>query len=164
MNYAIVYSSNTGNTAILANEINDELGDEGCMHVGRPCEEAQEADILFVGFYTDKGNCPDEIAQFLNQLHNKNIFLFGTAGFGGDQSYFDRILDNVKKNIAEDNHVVGSFMCQGKMPMVVRERYVEMLPQNSRMQSMIENFDKALSHPDENDVQELRNKLRDITK
>lgn len=162
MKYAIVYCSNTGNTAILANEINEELGDEDCLYVGKPREEAKEADVLYIGFWTDKGSCPEPISQFLKQLHHKQVFLFGTAGFGGDQSYFDRILSNVQKNLPEDNSILDCYMCQGRMPMVVRERYEEMLSQNSKMQGMIENFDKAMSHPNGDDVECLRSKLKAI--
>lgn len=50
-------------------------------------------------------------------------------------------------------------MCQGKMPQSVRERYVKMKEQPNHMpniDAMIENFDEALSHPDENDLNALK--------
>ena len=43
--------------------------------------------------------------------------------------------------------------------MTVRERYETMLEENpgdARMKAMIENFDRALSHPDEADLEGLR--------
>ena len=51
-------------------------------------------------------------------------------------------------------------MCQGKMPLSVRERYVKMKEQPNHMpniDAMIENFDKALSHPDADDLAKLAN-------
>lgn len=50
-------------------------------------------------------------------------------------------------------------MCQGKMPQTVRERYIKMksLPNPvPNLDMLIENFDRALSHPDENDLKRLR--------
>lgn len=44
-----------------------------------------DAECIFVGFWTDKGTCDDNITAFLNKLENKKVFLFGTAGFGGEQ-------------------------------------------------------------------------------
>lgn len=51
-------------------------------------------------------------------------------------------------------------MCQGKMPQSVRERYVKMKenpehPEN--IDALIENFDRALSHPDSDDLERLKN-------
>ena len=51
--------------------------------------------------------------------------------------------------------VCGSYMCQGKMPLAVRTRY-EQMEESPRRQLMLDNFDAALSHPDENDLTRLR--------
>ena len=94
---------------------------------------------------------------FLKGLEGKRIFLFGTAGFGGSEEYFNRILESVRKNIPKSNTIVGTFMCQGKMPATVRQRYESMLSvQPNKMKSMIKNFDRALSHPDEQDIQNMK--------
>ena len=97
--------------------------------------------------------------DLLEKLKNKRIFLFGTAGFGGDEEYFKEILANTKKSISGSNITVGEYMCQGKMPQTVRERYIKMksLPNPvPNLDMLIENFDRALSHPDENDLKRLR--------
>ncbi|HJD48061.1 MAG TPA: flavodoxin family protein [Candidatus Mediterraneibacter norfolkensis] len=161
MTYAVVYASATGNTKLLAEEIRKGLGEEKCICFGtaEEAETAAEADIIFAGFWTDKGNCSGELGQFLEELHGRKVFLFGTAGFGGAQSYFDQILERVKGHLAADNEVVGTYMCQGKMSQSVRKRYEGMLEQNpgdERIKGMIENFDRALQHPDEADLKALR--------
>ena len=100
-----------------------------------------------------------EITDFLKTLKGKEVFLFGTAGFGGSQEYFDKILSSVQKHLGASNTVIGTYMCQGKMPQSVRERYVKM--KNSplpipNVDKLIENFDTAVSHPDETDLQKLK--------
>lgn len=76
MSYAIVYSSKTGNTKILADTLHDCLPQEGCDYFGIPDPAAMEADTLYVGFWTDKGNADENTSDFLKQLHGKNIFLW----------------------------------------------------------------------------------------
>lgn len=85
--------------------------------------------------------------------------MFGTAGFGGAPAYFEQILNRVRKNLPETTELIGSYMCQGKMPAAVRARY-EAMEDNPRRAAMIENFDCALSHPDAQDLDALANAVR----
>ena len=152
MSYAIVVSSRTGNTKKLADIILDTLKEKEVLYCGEISEEAQKADVLFIGFWTDKGTCDEPMQNFLHGLKGKQIFLFGTAGFGQSQEYFHQILERVKKEIPEGNEMIGSYMCQGKMPLSVRNRYEKLLPQEpEKMKALIRNFDKAfedvLAHP-----------------
>lgn len=161
--YSIVFNSKTGNTALLAGKIKDILMEGTCIYCGPPEEQAKEADLIFVGFWTDKGSCNEETADFLQGLDAKKVFLFGTAGFGGSEEYFSRILSRVREHLKESNLLAGSFMCQGKMPQSVRNRYESMLEQNPvQMRSMIENFDLALAHPDDKDLMHLEEAVQKL--
>ena len=110
MSYAIVYSSRTGNTALLAQAIRDALPGEECVYFGAPSQEALAADTLYVGFWTDKGTCDGPVEAFLKGLDNQKVFLFGTAGFGGSPAYFEQILTRVKGNLAPGVQVTGTYM------------------------------------------------------
>ena len=159
MSYAIVFSSKTGNTKLLADTLHACLPQENCCYFGTPDPAAMEADDLYVGFWTDKGNADESTLDFLKQLHGKNIFLFGTAGFGGSEEYFNKILKKVERSLDRSNTVFGRYMCQGKMPPSVRARYEAMRalpapPEN--LDALIENFDRARSHPDADDLDRLR--------
>ena len=163
MSYAIVYSSKTGNTKLLADTLHNCLPQEDCCYFGIPNHAAMEADTLYVGFWTDKGKADESSSDFLKQLHGKQVCLFGTAGFGGSEEYFNKILKAVQKELHSSNTVSGSFMCQGKMPMSVRQRYEGMKKQPihlPNLDAMIENFDKALSHPDADDLERLKQAVR----
>ena len=46
-------------------------------------------------------------------------------------------------------------MCQGKMPQPVRDRY-EAMEESPHRTSMLENFDRAFSHPDADDLARLK--------
>ena len=165
MKYAIVYSSRTGNTKQLAEAVRDTLPAKDCVYFGPPHPAALAAQRLYVGFWTDKGDCDAQTASFLKELSTQEIYLFGTAGFGESQAYFDRILEHTGKHIGKEAHVIGGFMCQGKMPPAVRARYESMRKDagdDSKIESMIKNFDRALSHPNFTDLEALKSALRSL--
>ena len=139
-------------------------GSDGGDYAGAGCGRTDSAtpasETLFVGFWTNQGVADQAAQKLLEQLRGRKIFLFGTAGFGGSEAYFQAILDKTKAFIDDSNTVIGTYMCQGKMPHSVRERYMKMKEQPDHMpniDAMIENFDKALSHPDADDLKKLAN-------
>lgn len=91
--YAILFSSVTGNTKELADVIRETLPEEKCDFFGGVENQEPTADMLYIGFWTDKGNADQATIQLLQKLKNKKVFLFGTAGFGGSEAYFRKILE-----------------------------------------------------------------------
>lgn len=163
--YAILFSSVTGNTKELADVIRETLSEEKCDFFGGVENQEPTADMLYIGFWTDKGNADQATIQLLQKLKNKKVFLFGTAGFGGSEAYFRKILERVRQSLDASNTVVGEYMCQGRMPQTVRERYVKMKEQPEPMKNLdalIENFDRALSHPDAEDLDKLKNMIAQL--
>lgn len=155
MKYAIVYSSRTGNTRQLADALHNALPAGDCLYLGIPAPEALAADRVYVGFWTDKGTCDETVAAFLQSIPaGKEVYLFGTAGFGGSPAYFDKILTAAAANLPAGVTLAGRYMCQGKMPEAIRRRF-ESMPESSRRQAMLDNFDMALSHPDADDLARL---------
>ena len=160
--YSIIFSSLTGNTKKLAETICAVLPAENCDYYGVPETQELHSEILYIGFWTDKGNADNATLELLSKLRGKKVFLFGTAGFGGSAAYFQKILDHVKQSVDPSNTVIGEYMCQGKMPQSVRDRYVkmkEMPDAKPNLDALIANFDRALSHPDEADLNDLRRKI-----
>ena len=157
--YSILFSSNTGNTKLLAEAIRKALPAAYCDYFGDCMGSEPKSDMIYVGFWTNKGIADNNALNLLKTLRNKEVFLFGTAGFGGSEAYFKGILDKTKESLDASNTVVGEYMCQGKMPQSVRERYENMKQQPDHMpniDAMIENFDQALAHPDDNDLNALK--------
>ena len=157
--YSILFSSATGNTKKLAEALRQALPEEACDYFGTQQEEVPPSELLYIGFWTDKGNADEATLALLQKLRGRKLFLFGTAGFGGSEAYFQNILNRVKASIDPSNSVVGEYMCQGKMPQSVRERYQKMKAQPehpTNTDALIENFDRALSHPDARDLEQLK--------
>ena len=172
MTYAVVYASKTGNTELLARHICETLGEEGCAYAGDPKAapaEALAADVVFVGTWTDKGGAAEEARAFLEALRDKRVFLFGTCGFGASEAYFGQVLARIGASLHESCELVGTFMCQGKMPAAVRARYEAMLAaaepgstEAARAQLFLDNYDQALAHPNADDLAALEKALGEV--
>lgn len=155
MKIAIIYKSLTGNTKLVAQAIQNALSEDEVIYAGEP-QDTIEADLYLIGTWIDKGNCAKEIAEFAGGLNGKKIAVFATAGFGGSKEYFDALEERIRAQVPKTNQIEGFFFCQGKMPMSVRERYVSMMqanPEDKKLQVRIKNFDEALNHPNEDDLQ-----------
>lgn len=157
MKIAVVFKSKSGNTEVIAESIKTVLEAEPGVEIvcfGGPEEAAGvDADLYIAGSWTDKGNCVNDMAEFMKSVKNKKIAFFGTAGFAGE-GYFESLYQRAKASADDSNEFVGHFYCQGKMPMAVRERYIAMIkenPEDEKLQVSLANFDAALSHPDEKD-------------
>ena len=159
MRIAIIYSSKTGNTKMIAEWIKENLQKEDIVYFGNPTEELPNADIYIIGSWTDKGNATNDIVEALKKIKNKKIAYFGTAGFGGSEEYYKKLFERVKVNIDSSNEILGYFYCQGKMPMQVTGRYEQMIiqnPEDAHLKVAIENFDEASIHPDEEDKNNVK--------
>ena len=125
--YSILYSSLTGNTKVLADAIHEALPQDECEYFGVSDTVIPSSELLYIGFWT--------------------------------KCYILKLLSQVKQFIDASNVIVGEYMCQGRMPQSVRERYLKMkeAPDHpANLDVLIQNFDCALSHPDANDLEKLK--------
>lgn len=156
--YSVVYNSPTGNTAKLAEKLREILPSDGCVYFGSPSaqeEEIADSEVVFLGFWTLRRDADTETKQFLPRLKDKKVYLFGTAGFASSGEYYDEILGRVKQQLPDSAEYLGGFLCAGKMPQETCLKYRAALmehPNNVKIMRMIDNFDRAATHPDENDL------------
>ncbi len=158
MKYAVLYSSKTGNTKQLSDCLMGLLGNKARCIEMTPGMPAPEEDLLLIGYWVDKGTCPEEVKELLQRLEGKKILFFATAGFGQTQSYFSQIAAGVEALAKENNEVLGSFFCQGRMPEGIRARYEAMLrenPEDKKARVFLHNFEQALCHPNAEDLKNL---------
>ena len=62
-NYSIVFSSLTGNTKKLADVIHETLPKNECDYFGTIEAQIPQSKLLYVGFWTDKGNADHKILR-----------------------------------------------------------------------------------------------------
>ena len=157
MKQIILYDSATGNTEYLAKALSHALPNVPCGPVGSL--DCSKAELVYLGFWTDKGTCAPVVKEFLQGLHGKRVALFGTAGFGLSEMYFASLSDRFRAEVPEENQVLGTWFCPGRMPPAVRARYETQLkekPGDARLENMLRAYDQALSHPDGTDLADAR--------
>ena len=146
MDYMVVYSSKTGNTKKIATEIFSAL--PGMSKDMQSMEEyrGKDADIFFIGFWVNRGTCDMSVIDMISELRGKKIALFGTCGMGRDAAYFKTIEQKVNVWIPDDCEYLGTFLCQGKMPMKVRQKY-EISREDPREEAFRKQLLKILMKP-----------------
>ncbi|MFI3251911.1 MAG: flavodoxin family protein [bacterium] len=147
----IMYSSISGNTKKLAELINDKINAEYCGKI-----KEVNSDTVYVGFWTTKNSCSDDVKRLLESLNDKKVFLFGTCGYNNTDEFYNEILTNVKANINSSNTIIGEFVCQAK----VSEQKMKALQEtNPNFDSMKPLLDESLNRPLESDLTKLVNSL-----
>ena len=106
MKIAIVYASETGNTAQIAQAIREGCQGHEIVAFGPLPRDVGEAELIFVGSWTDKGTCAPAVKEFLQGLHGKRVALFGTAGFGLSEMYFASLSDRFRAEVPEENQLL----------------------------------------------------------
>lgn len=167
MNTQVLYVSCTGNTAAVAKEIFQALpfSLKDIQELDR-VRNALSADCYFIGFWANRGTASVEVLDFLSELHGKKVAFFGTCGTGNSPEYYAELENKVRAFLPDDNEYFGSFFCQGKMPMRIREKYEAMLGSgHDRLASqLIKNFDEALFHPSQEDFLKAASFAKNISK
>lgn len=164
--YAVIYSSFTGNTEKIATVVYQAIPStsKDIIQID-PSITKEFADNYFIGFNIDNGTAPTLVTAFIKQLHKKNIALFGTYGYSSDQTYINQLTNNISSILPSDNKYFGCFLCQGKMPISVRNKYKDMLCKdlhNSSIIKLINNFDAAMLHPNAEDEQNAANFVKNV--
>ncbi|MEI3333833.1 flavodoxin [Dorea longicatena] len=159
LDYLVLYQSGSGNTKKIAASIFSRLPGNSKDLIDIDTDKTiPEANVYFIGFCVHRGSCSLEVSDFLNDLSGKQIALFGTCGMGDSPEYYKDIAGRVSAWIEADNDYLGYFICQGKMPQKVRMKYESMRndENNDQIDRFIQNFDLALTHPDDLDVEHAK--------
>ncbi|MFI3175100.1 MAG: flavodoxin family protein [Bacillota bacterium] len=151
MKTAIVFSSGTGSTKLLAETIQATVGD--VAYCGKVSDAALSADVIYIGSWTQAFSCTADIKEFLGKVKGKKVFLFMTAGYGSDDAFFKPIMDSVKNLVDGSNEVIGEFICQGKVSEMKQKAIKE--ADEAKYNSMKAELDKSVSHPDKADTDKL---------
>ena len=66
--YSIIFSSVTGNTKLLADALRETLPKDTCDYFGASENAPTDSKLLYVGFWTDKGNADSATLALLQKL------------------------------------------------------------------------------------------------
>ena len=155
LKYLVVYASETGNTKQIADEIFYALPSDSKEEINvRSWNGRHDAETYFIGYWVNRGTCSLEIIDLVTSLHRKNVAFFGTCGMGNDPDYYKSVESMATVWLPDDNRYLGSYFCQGSMPVTIRDRYEALRPKlgDSAVDRMIAIFDEGQRHPDKKDL------------
>ena len=154
MKQLVVYSSQSGNTQKLAEEIFRQLPDEKDI---KPVAEAPSPsgyDLVYVGFWFKAGQPDPASMEYLKKCSNSKIFLFASHGAAAG-SEPAKMGMNKAIEATGGATVAGTFSCPGEVPDQVMETAAAKDPQPPWLKDAPE----AKGHPNGNDFMNLSEAL-----
>jgi len=164
MKILLIYSSLTGNTALLANTLSSFWNDQGHTVTLKNLEdgttllksEVQDGDVIALGYWVDKGNANKAVLDLKETLATKSIFLFGTLGANPTSEHAMQCISRVNEHF-QPCDILGHFLCQGKINPKLIEGFKALpydhphYPTDEKMKR----YDMASKHPDAHDLKSL---------
>jgi|UniRef100_UPI003FED8C8A flavodoxin family protein len=116
MKILVTYSSKTGNTKKLAEGIYEGLGEmEKEILPMSEVKSLDAYDTVLAGYWVDKGGANEEAAAFLKEISGKKVGVFATLAFWPDSDHGVGAIKAGEDLVKEKNHVIGRYICQGKI-------------------------------------------------
>ncbi len=163
MKVLLTWSSKTGNTKSVGEAMASVCPPDTMVC---PIEEAPagggDCDLLVLGYWVDKGIPNKKSRDFLKGVSNKKIAFFGTLGAYPDSEHGRDCMAKAAE-LAGDNEVCGSFICQGKVDPVLLEKMAKMPGNPHEMtEERKARIEEAKKHPNEDDFNNARSWLQEV--
>ncbi len=166
----IIYSSKTGNTKKIAYEILKVMPEGTNIYDMKEVESVPEEELLVLGFWVDRKKPDKETLKFLEKVKGKKIVAFGTMGGYPESAYAQETKENTKAIVQENNELLGSFLCQGKIDSAITEMFMSAVG-NDKVKEIhkmtperIQKHKEASKHPDDADCINARSFMQNILK
>ncbi len=154
MKQLVVYSSQSGNTKKIAEELFRQLPEEKDIFPVSEAPDPGAYDVICIGFWL-KDDQPDPASQaYLKKCGNKKLFLFASHG-AAKGSNPAKIGMNKAIELAEGATILGTFSCQGEVPQSVIDAAANKDPQPD----WLADAPSAKGHPNTNDFIDLSEAL-----
>ena len=155
MKILVTYSSLSGNTKLLAEAIYAALTSENKTIL--PIKEASNAenyDVILVGYWVDKGAPSQEAAEFLRKLCDKKIGIFATLGYWPDSDHAYEALKKGEDLVKDSNEVICRYICQGKLSDQIIEAFKSMPKDHfhALTDEKLRRYEIAARHPSKADI------------
>lgn len=152
MKTAVIYSSMTGNTKLIAEKIFESLEDVEIFDVKDAPENLSEYELIFLGYWLKRG-APDLVmTKFLPKVHDTNVVFFQTHGAETFSEHAITAFARAAYLLGENCKIIGTFGCQGKInPALIEHR--KNIPNDPHGgEKGFERWKNAATHPDEQDL------------
>lgn len=147
----VVISSRTGNTMILGHAITDALPGAVLVRTGELPEDLSGFNPVLLGFWCDRGNAPQDMQEAAKRFHGKRIACFATMGGNPENNAWMKRASESLVASGEDNELVETFLCRGRIDPEVFERMTQMLG-GTVSDERADRRRESETHPDRTDL------------
>ena len=109
----IAYSSKTGNTEKVAKALYEAKPAYCDLKKVDEVEDVDAYDVVFIGYWVDKGGPDAKAKALLSTIKNKKVVLFQTLGADPDSDHGRTSFANAAKYLNPDCMVLGTLSIQG---------------------------------------------------
>lgn len=161
MKVLVTYASNTGNTEKIAKSIAEAIPGSICAKLPTS-ENPQDYDLIFCGFWCDKGHPDDEWKNFYGTIQNVPTAVFGTLGGNPNSERGSKFARQVKEQV-NTPFLLDLRLWQGK----VDPKIIEIMNKMSgapMTEERKKRLDEAAKHPDQNDLNQAAQWAKNIVR
>ena len=159
----IIFSTITGNAFKLAEAaasvLPEHAGPYNIRYVND--EVINTFDTFVLAYWCDKGSADPDTIALIRRLHGKRLIVIGSLGVAPDTKHGKDVFARVSALAAEDNTLLGHYLCQGAIDLARTEKK---LRDGKITQEHFERQKLSQGHPDENDLAGCRAAVRDFLK
>ena len=151
--WAVIYSSVTGNTKMVAEAIAGAAEKADIFQVQEAPTDLSGYDIVAIGYWLRLGQPDPLMLKYLPQVEKSRVVFFQTHGAEVTSEHAITAFARAGYNLGKDCEILGTFGCQGKInPVLLEKRKNAPADDPHGGTAAIERWKKAASHPDEADL------------
>ena len=161
MRCAVVYSSRTGNTRMVAEAVLQALPQGTGIYPVAEAPAPEDFDFIALGFWADKGGVDSAMQKYMEWVAGKNLLLglFGTMGARPESGHGRDIMADARARVP-GNSVLCEFLCMGKIDPKVLQMMETMRAKGDTIHPMTPEraatIAEATKHPDAADLAAAR--------
>lgn len=161
--WAVIYSSVTGNTRMIAEEMARAAGDADLFAVEDMPEDLSGYEVAAMGYWLRRGGPDPKMMKFLPKVHDAKVVLFQTHGVDPGSEHAVTAYARAAYLLGEGCEILGTFGCQGKINPALLEKRKNAAPDNPHGgAAAIERWERASTHPDAQDLAAVADFVRQM--
>lgn len=151
--WGVFYSSVTGNTRQIAEQIAATAGNADILPMEKIPADLSCYDIVALGYWVKRGKPDPRTLRFLPQIKNANVVFFETHGTDPHSEHAITAFARAAYLLGPGCNILGTFDCQGKINPALLEMRKNAAPDDPHGGVKAqERWQRATSHPDEEDL------------
>lgn len=149
--WAVIYSSTTGNTKAIAEEIAGASGGE-LFRVQDAPTDLSTYDVVALGYWLRRGGPDDLMKAYLPKVNDACVILFQTHGADVGSEHAVTSFARAAYLLGADCEILGTFSAQGKLaPALIARRKKSDPDDTHNSPEAQERWVRAAEHPNEED-------------